>query len=82
MKIMRVSDVDQFNLIFDDLLCFSGMPSEEIYYNMWCVSLEGNLIQSITLEQLKTFLDRLIQNREQQLKCINLSKKSCFLYVV
>ncbi len=78
MNIIRVFDVDQLNLMFDDTLCLSGIQSEEIYHNMWCIALEGNLIQSITLEQLKDFLDRLIQNRNQQFKRINLSKKAIF----
>jgi hypothetical protein len=54
-------------MCFNDSLCLSGKQSEEIYHNMWCISLEDDFIKSVTLEQLKHFVDQLIANREQQL---------------
>ncbi|HEX4068657.1 MAG TPA: hypothetical protein VHX42_01040 [Candidatus Babeliales bacterium] len=68
MNVITVSNLDQLNLIFNDLVSLSGGLSEEIYHNMWCVSLEGNLIESITFKQLKSFVDELIKHRELQLK--------------
>ncbi len=78
MNSITISRFDQLNPIFNDLLCLSGEQSEEIYHNMWCISLEGNLIESITLEQLKHFIDKLIENREQQLKNINFYRNVVF----
>lgn len=78
MNAITISNLDQFNLILNDLLCLSGKQSEEIYHNMWCISLEGNLTESITLEQLKHFVDKLIENREQQLKDVSFSKSAVF----
>jgi len=80
MNIITISNLDQFDSIFNDLLCLSGKQSEEIYHNMWCISLEGDLIENIKLEQLKYFVDKLIENREQQLKDISL-RKSVVFYV-
>src|SRR6266576_1895781 len=78
MNVIKLSYLDQLNSIFNDPLCLSGDQSEEIYHNMWCISLVGNLIETITLEQLKYFVDKLIENREQQLKDINFCKSVVF----
>ncbi|HLJ31081.1 MAG TPA: hypothetical protein VKU36_01465 [Candidatus Babeliales bacterium] len=78
MDTITIFHIDELNLIFSDTLCLSGEQSEEIDHNMWCISLEGNLIESITVEQLKHFVDKLIENREQQLKDINSSKSAVF----
>lgn len=78
MNTIAISHFDQLSLIFNDLLCLSGEQSEEVYHNMWCISLEGGLIESIELEQLKYFIDKLIENREQQLKNINFYESVIF----
>jgi hypothetical protein len=78
MNVITISNLGQLNVIFNDVLCLSGKQSEEIYHNMWCVSLEKNLIESVTLEQLKSFVDKLIGNRELQLKDSNRSRSVVF----
>jgi hypothetical protein len=78
MNVITISNLDQFNLILNDLLCLSEEQSEEIYHNMWCISLEGDLIEKITLRQLRYFVDTLIENREQQLKNINVHRNAAF----
>ncbi len=78
MNIIGISHLDQLDFIFNDQLYLSGKQEEEIYHNMWCISLERNIIESITLEQLKFFVDKLIKNREQQLKGIYSSKNAIF----
>jgi hypothetical protein len=78
MNAITISNFDQLSLIFNDSLCLSGEQSHEIYYNMWCISLEGDITKNITLEQLKCFVDTLIENREQQLKNINFYKSVVF----
>lgn len=78
MNVITISNLDQLNVILNDLLCLSGKPSEEIDHNMWCISLEGNLIESITLKQLKGFVDKLLENRKLQLKDNNLSQGAIF----
>lgn len=78
MNIITISDLDQFNSVTNDLLCLSGKQAEETYHNMWCISLERNFAESVTLEQLKDFVDTLIQKREQQLQKINFFKNAVF----
>jgi hypothetical protein len=78
MNVTTISNLGQLNVIFNDVLCLSGKQSEEIYHNMWCISLEDNLLESITLEQLKSFVDKLIGNRELQLKDSNCSRGVVF----
>src|SRR5687768_17499019 len=78
MNIITISDLDQLNLITNDLLCLSGKQTEETYHNMWCISLESNLVENVTLEQLKDFVDTLIKKKEPQLKKINFSKNAVF----
>jgi len=78
MNIIKIFEIDQFQSIINDLLCLSGVQSEEIYHNMWCIALGDDLIKNIKVEQLKYFVDRLIENREQQLKHINFHKNVVF----
>ncbi|HLJ31824.1 MAG TPA: hypothetical protein VKU36_05270 [Candidatus Babeliales bacterium] len=78
MNTITISHLNQLNSIFNDLLYLSGDQSEEIYHNMWCISLKGDLIESIRLEQLKHFIDKLVENREQQLKNLNFYKNAIF----
>ena len=78
MNVIAISNFDQFDLILNDSLCFSGGQSEEIYHNMWCIALEGELIESIIFRQLRYFADKLIENREQQLKDSNIHRNAVF----
>ena len=73
-----MSKLDQCELIINDTLHLSGIPSEEIYHNMWCIGLEDDLIKSITCKELKHVVNRLIENRQQQLKHINFHKNVVF----
>jgi hypothetical protein len=78
MNSIKISALGQFDPIVADSLCLSGEEAEGMCHNMWCITLEGDLIDNITLEQLKHFVDRLIENREQQVKNINLYKNVLF----
>lgn len=78
MNIITIFNLDQLNLIFDDVLCLSGEQSEEIYHNMWCISLKNDLVESIVLSQLEHFVDKLILHKEQQLNNINFHKNVVF----
>jgi hypothetical protein len=78
MNIITISHCDQFNLIFNDSLYLSGEQSDEINHNMWCISLRSDFIKNIKLEQLKYFVNKLIENREQQLKNMNFYKSAIF----
>jgi hypothetical protein len=78
MNIITISNFDQFSLIINDSLCLSGDQSEEIYHNMWCITLEDNFIKSIKIQQLEHFISNLIENRKQQLKHINYKKNVVF----
>lgn len=78
MNIIKISSLDELNLIINDTLCISGIQSEEINQNMWCVGLEGDFISSITVEQLKIFLDSLIEKKEQQVNCVGVKKNIIF----
>src|SRR5580704_2671137 len=71
MNVINIFKLDQLETIISDRLCLSGVQSEEIHHNMWCISLDSDFIGKITLKQLRYFVDRLIENREQQLKDIN-----------
>jgi hypothetical protein len=78
MNSIEICKLEQFMRIIDDLLYLSGKQSEEIYNNMWCITLEGDLVESINLEQLESFINRLIENRKQQLKYIDFQKDAVF----
>src|SRR5579871_5279412 len=78
MNVIKISEIDQLQDIIDDLLCLSGVQSEEIYHNMWCIVLEDDLIKNIEIEQLYSFVNKLIKNREQQLQQNNLHKNVVF----
>lgn len=78
MSILTIFKLDQLGSVVNDLLCLSGEQSEEIYHNMWCISLGGHLIETITFDQLKYFIDKLIENRQQQFKNINVHKGAVF----
>lgn len=78
MNIIKMFELGQLQLIVDDLLHLSGELSEEIYHNMWCISFEDDLIKSIKIDQLKHFVDAIMENREQQLKGINFRKNVVF----
>ncbi len=68
MNNIKISQLDQCEIIINDLVYLSGKQSEETYHNMWCISLDGDLIKNIKIEPLKCFIDRLIENREQQVQ--------------
>lgn len=78
MNIIKISALDELNLIINNRLCISGIQSEEIDQNMWCVELENDFISSITVEQLKDFLDSLIEKKGQQLNCVGIKKNIIF----
>lgn len=78
MNTIIISHLDQLDFILNQKLYLSGKQEEEIYYNMWCISLEANIIGSITFEQLKIFVDKLVKSREQQLKDTYSSKNAIF----
>lgn len=78
MNNTKIFELDQLGLIISDQLCLSGVQSEEIYHNMWCIALEGDLIKQVKIEQLKDFVDKLVENREQQVRHINLHKNVIF----
>lgn len=78
MNIIKISALDDLSLIINDTLCISGIQSEEIDLNMWCVGLDDDFISSITVEQLKNFLDSLIEKKEQQLNCVGVKKNIIF----
>lgn len=78
MNSIKILQLDQCEIIIKDLLHLSGNQSEEIYHNMWCITLEGSLIKNIKIEELKSFVEKLIKNREQQADSINCSKNILF----
>src|SRR3989304_8763542 len=78
MNIITISNFNQFNLIMNDPLYLSGDRSEEIYHNMWCISLEEDFIERVKIEQLEHFAKSVIINRVQQLKYISYDKNAVF----
>ena len=74
MNVIKISELNQLDPIVSDQLCLSGVQSEEIYHNMWCIVLESDLIKQVKIEQLKDFVDRLVENREQQVRRIDIHK--------
>jgi len=71
-------ELGQFKLIINGQLYLSGDLSEEIYHNMWCISMEENFIESVNIQQLEHFVRSVIGNRAQQLKDINYDKNAVF----
>jgi hypothetical protein len=78
MNSIKIFKLDQCMSIIDDLLYLSGNQSEEIYHNMWCIALQGDLVKSVKFEHLQSFVSRLIENRKQQLKYIDFHKNVVF----
>jgi hypothetical protein len=52
MNTLTLYNIDQLSDVFNNELHLSGEQTEEIYYNMWCISLANDLIENITLKLL------------------------------
>jgi hypothetical protein len=74
MNVITLSHHDEFNIIINASILLTGATNqvkEEIYENMWVISLDENLTPSINKETVKNFIDTLIQQRQEQVTALN-----------
>jgi hypothetical protein len=63
MNSIKILHLDQCEIVIKDLLHLSGKQSEEIYSNMWCITLGDDLVKNIKIEQLKCFVEQALRLR-------------------
>lgn len=67
MKILAVSHLNFLQEIIATPI-YVGYQAEALCWNMWCISLERDLVQTIVVQDLVYFVNKLVATRKHQLQ--------------
>lgn len=78
MHIITICYVKDLREIIDHPINLSGIVSEEIDDNMWCITLEEDCLSRFTQDSMVQFFDTLIAKKSHQIHLLNPQMQATF----
>jgi hypothetical protein len=78
LTIEKLQDLDQLLMMDIYLTGKEKNQQDELRYNTWEISFSNKLIEQLTLDDLKKFIDVLIKRRSDQVKELDISEGATF----